>query len=123
MAAAHHATSHDREVPGVSDVAVVVGRAARVLICLAYEGGRRNHRWITGLTSISFVHVQRVLVAHRERKVAERRVAQFLGRIVIELASDPGAQFFREERGVSPNPESPSNRFRSDTRDAVASRK
>src|SRR6266852_6292267 len=98
MAAADHTAAGDRKLPRLTDIAVFVGLAMRVLVRFAYEGRRRDYRRIAGLARVRIVYVERI-VAHRKREVANRGAPQFLGRMVGELATDPGSQVVRQQRG------------------------
>src|SRR5216684_6907766 len=89
MTAADHPASGDRKLPRLTDVAVFVGLAMCVLVCLAYEGRRRDYRRIAGLARVRIVDVERIVVAHRKREVANRGAPELLGRMVGELATDP----------------------------------
>src|SRR5713226_1464424 len=99
MTAADHTAAGDRKFPRLTDVTVFVGLAMRVLVRLAYEGRRRDYRRIAGLARVRIVGVERIVVTHREREVANRGAPELLGRMVGELATDPGSQLVRQQRG------------------------
>src|SRR5712692_583003 len=99
MAAADHPAAGDREFPRLTDVAVLVGLAMRVLVRFAYEGRRRDYRRIAGLARVRIVDVERIVIAHRKREVANRGAPELLRRMVSELATDPGSQLVRQQRG------------------------
>src|SRR6266849_2922797 len=99
MAAADHTAAGDRKLPRLTDIAVFVGLAMRVLVRFAYEGRRRDYRRIAGLARVRIVDVERIVIAHRKREVANRGAPELLRRMVSELATDPGSQLVRQQRG------------------------
>jgi hypothetical protein len=82
----------------VADVAVGVGRTMRVLAGLAHEGRRSDDRRIAGGARVSLVGIERILIAGRQREIADRGAADLLGRRIADLAPDPPSKLVCQQR-------------------------
>jgi len=82
----------------VAHIAVGIGRTMRVLAGLAHEGRWRDDRRIARGARVGLVSIERILVADRQREIADRGAADLLGRRITELAPDPSSKLVCQQR-------------------------
>jgi hypothetical protein len=70
VTAPDHPAALDWQIPGMADIAVVVGRTMRILARFANEGRRRNYRLVAGGARGFIVEVERIIVSDCEGEIA-----------------------------------------------------
>src|SRR5690349_13209576 len=98
---ADHPAAFDWQVPRVADVPVLIRQPLRILAGFTDEGRRCDDTGVARSTRCRLVHVKRVVVADREREVANRGAADLIGRRVAYLAPYPSPKLLRQERAIS----------------------